>query len=91
MTSTSAKYGHVKRRLVNHQQLTGELLQIALDAVGHGIRPPGDALMDGIAVKLQAGTTLDPYELHLMVDVFLLHARLADAAGRSRAALTAVT
>jgi len=57
--------------------LTGALLQVALDAIGDGIRPPGDKLLDGISRKLRSGTPLDEYESHLMLDVFLLHARLA--------------
>ena len=84
MSSSSAKYGHVKRRLARRQQLTGELLQLALDAIGDGVRPSGDTLMDGISTKLKSGTALDDYELHIVVDVSLLHTRLSDAAARSR-------
>lgn len=64
--SVSAKCGHVKRRLLRDEPLTGELLEFALDLVRD----------DGIAAKLQAGQKLNPYELHLMVDVFLLHRKI---------------
>ena len=64
----SAKCGHVKRRLVRNEPLTGDLLEFALGIV----EPGGD-----IAAKLKAGQTLSPYELHLVIDVFLLHARLS--------------
>jgi hypothetical protein len=41
-------------------------LTFALDAIAD----------DGIAAKLKAGERLSDYELHLMVDVYLLHTRL---------------
>src|SRR5688500_16761418 len=63
--SISTKCGHVKRRLVRDEPLTGELLEFAL-----GLVPD-----DGTAAKLKAGQKLDGYELDLMVDVFLLHRR----------------
>lgn len=62
----SAKCGHVKRRLLRGEPLQGKLLTFALDAIAD----------DGIAAKLQAGEKLSDYELHLMVDVYLLHRRL---------------
>ena len=52
-------------------------LGLALDLVGDG--GSGDKLTDGIANKLIAGKPLDDYELHIMVDVLLLHARLGGA------------
>lgn len=64
--SISTKCGHVKRRLVRDEPLTGALLEFALDTVGD----------ERIAAKLKAGQKLSDYELHLMVDVFLLHKRL---------------
>ena len=36
----------------------------------------GDALFSGIAEKLRSGALLDDYELHIMLDVVLLHVRL---------------
>jgi len=79
MSSFSSQCGHVRRRLSRNQPLTGTLLQVALDAIGDGVRQTGDDLLDGISTKLRSGTPLDEYELHLMLDVFLLHARLAAA------------
>jgi hypothetical protein len=43
-------------------------LELAIDAVGGHTE---------IAEKLKAGQQLSEYELHLMVDMYLLHARLA--------------
>jgi hypothetical protein len=56
MRSKSAKYGHVTRRLLRNERLTGKVLESALSVVGQG--STGD------------------YELHIMVDVLLLHKRL---------------
>jgi hypothetical protein len=72
--SSSASYGHVKRKINAGLPLTGELLQLALDAVGGD-----DEECRRIREKLKAGEALDEYEHHLVCDVFLLHARLADA------------
>lgn len=84
MNATSARCGHVKRRLARREPLTGLLLQFALDAIGDGVREPGDELFDGMAEKLRAGTPLDEYELHIMLDVVLLHIRLAGLAAERR-------
>jgi len=65
----SAKCGHVKRRLVRNEPLTGELLEIALSAVGEN--------NNGLVNKLKAGEQLSDYQLHLMLDMYLLHKRLA--------------
>lgn len=75
LKSRSARFGHIKRRLKREEALTGKHLELALDIVGDG--STGDKLIDGISNKLQTGQKLDDYELHLMLDVFLLHAKLA--------------
>lgn len=75
--SMSARFGHIKRRLAREEPLTGKHLELALDIVGDG--GTGDELIDGISHKLQTGQKLDAYELHLMIDVFLLHAKLGSA------------
>lgn len=62
----SARCGHVKRRLLRKERLTGPLLEFALDIAS-----------DEIGEKLKTGETLSDYELHLMVEVYLVHARLA--------------
>ncbi|WP_034303983.1 hypothetical protein, partial [Herbaspirillum sp. RV1423] len=67
MDAISAKCGHLKRRLKRNERLTGELLEFALDV----------AWDEEIARKLIAGETLTDYERHIMVDVVLLHVRLA--------------
>jgi hypothetical protein len=63
-----ARCGHIKRKLKNGGALEGELLEIAVDVAGGHSQ---------IVDKLRAGQLLDDYELYLMLDVFLLHARLA--------------
>ncbi|WP_153228319.1 hypothetical protein [Achromobacter xylosoxidans] len=75
LKSMSARLGHVKRRLARGEPLTGNHLRVALDAIGQG--NTGDELIDGIACKLKVDQELNAYELHLMIDVFLLHAKLA--------------
>ncbi len=82
MNATSARCGHVKRRLRRNQPLTGTLLQFALDAVGYGMRDPKGDVFDSIATKLIAGAQLDEYEMHLMLDVVLLHVRLSTSTGK---------
>lgn len=62
-----ARCGHVKRRLIRNERLEGDLLEFAVGVAGEGT---------DIAKKLEAGEKLSAYELHLMLDVFLLHARL---------------
>lgn len=71
----SARYGHIKRRLKSEVPLTGKHLELALDVVGDG--NSGHEMLDAISNKLQTGQKLNDYELHLMVDVYLLHAKLA--------------
>lgn len=77
LKSVIGRLGHIKRRLLRGEPLTRDLLELAHEIVGDG--GSGDELMDRIANKLSAGQKLDDYELHLMVDVFLLHAKLANA------------
>lgn len=72
MKVISAKCGHVKRRLNQNEPLEGRVLEFALSLIGE----TDDDLLSGIAEKLKAGDKLDEYELHIMVDVVLLHAGL---------------
>lgn len=62
---TSARCGHIKRKLREGKRLEGELLEFALDIVP-----------DDMGRKLKAGEKLGDYETHLLFDVYLLHARL---------------
>ena len=78
LKSVNGRLGHIKRRLRRREPLTKGLLELALEVVGAG--NPGDELMDEIANKLITGRQLSDYELHLMLDVFLLHAKLGNAA-----------
>lgn len=59
--------GHVSRRLHKNERLTGNVLELAISA----------AFDEKTADKLRAGEPLDDYEKHLIVDVALLHMRLA--------------
>lgn len=59
--------GHVKRKLRLGERLEGDLLAFAVATAGGNVE---------IAEKLNAGERLSDYELHLMVDVYLLHAKL---------------
>jgi hypothetical protein len=77
LKSMSARIGHIKRRLLRDEVLTGKHLELALDILGNG--DSGQNQIDQIARKLEAGETLDAYVLHIMVDVILLHARLGGA------------
>ncbi|MNT64806.1 hypothetical protein D3C72_2027380 [compost metagenome] len=77
LKSVNGRLGHIKRRLLRGESLTRDLLELAQELVGDG--NSGDELMDGIANKLNAGKELSEYELHLMVDVFLPHAKLGNA------------
>jgi hypothetical protein len=63
----STKCGHVKRDLSRNKRLTGKTLEFALAVVDHDSE---------IGEKLKAGEALTEYELHLMIDVLLLHIRL---------------
>lgn len=74
-----ASYGHVKRRLMANEPLKGKTLELALELVTPAgpVRKDADSdLMNSIARKLNAGHPLNDYEMHIMVDVVLLHARL---------------
>ena len=65
--SISAKCGHVKRQLLRNKRLTGKTLEFAFTVVGQDSE---------IGEKLKTGKALTEYELHLVIDVWLLHKRL---------------
>jgi len=75
--SMSARIGHIKRRLLRDEVLTGKHLELALEILGNGNSEHNQ--IDQIAHKLEAGEKLNAYERHIMVDVILLHARLGCA------------
>jgi len=66
--SISTKCEQIKRCLRQNKRLTGKTLEFALTVVGEESE---------IGEKLKAGKTLTDYELHLVVDVWLLHRRLS--------------
>lgn len=76
--SRGARISHVTRRLNANEPLKGKTLEIALSLIGEGTS--GDEFYDGIAKKLIDGIPLTEYEHHMMVDVRLVHARLAGPA-----------
>jgi hypothetical protein len=62
-----ARGGHVKRKLKQGEPLEGELLKFAVETVEGNTE---------LAAKLKAGQPLNDYDLHLIFDMYLLHARL---------------
>src|SRR5690242_9741652 len=64
--SFGTRCGHLKRKLRAKERLEGKMLEFALDIAN-----------DEIGQKLKAGEPLDGYEMHLMIDVWMLHIRLA--------------
>lgn len=91
MKAISAKCGHVKRRLKRNERLTGKVLEFALSVIGE-LEGSSDfeKFLRGMAGKLKAGQQLDKYEFHIMVDVLLLHERLAGPPVNSRTARTEI-
>lgn len=75
----NARCGHIKRNLLRNERLTGELLEFALKVVEPVPEAKGEqADFDRrIATKLRHGMPLDDYEKHLIIDMWLLHVRLA--------------
>ncbi len=61
---TSARCGHIKRKLKQGERLKGELLEFAVETV---VGNP--ALVE----KLRNGQQLSDYDLHLMFDMYLRH------------------
>ncbi len=64
--SFGTRCGHLKRKLRAKERLEGKMLEFALD-IANG----------EIGEKLKAGEPLSNYEMHLMIDVFMLHIRLS--------------
>jgi hypothetical protein len=59
--------GHVTRRLMKDERLTGSALECALECAA------GDA---EVCEKLKKGEPLSDYQKHLMIDVWMVHMRL---------------
>lgn len=74
--SHSARCGHVKRRILAGERLTGKTLKFALEVLESQTGFSDQAFLLNIAEKLKKGSQLDDYEEHIMVDVILLHAKL---------------
>ena len=74
----NARCGHIKRKLIRNEQLTGELLKLALEILEPMPENEDEQskLARGIATKLRHRMPLDEYEFHMVVDVWLLHVRL---------------
>jgi len=74
----NARCGHIKRKLLRNEPLTGELLKFALDVVGDPVEGKDEESIfrKNIATKLKHGMPLEEYECHCMVDMWLLHVRL---------------
>ncbi len=87
MSEYTRRVAWVKRKLNAGEPITGELLDFALDLVPDpGPNPSkSEEVWVSIAKKIKTGEKLGDYELHLMVDMILLHARLG-AASKEREA-----
>jgi hypothetical protein len=79
--SNSARCGHVKRRIATGKPLKGKLLAFALDLIDENINGTAssepDKMLKSIADKMQKGTALTDYEVHIMVETVLLSKRLS--------------
>lgn len=75
----NARCGHIKRKLLRNEPLKGELLKLALDILGDPVEGKDKESMfrKNIATKLKHGMPLEEYECHCVVDMWLLHVRLA--------------
>jgi len=75
----NARCGHIKRKLKRNERLTGDLLKFALEFVEPipGNEDEQSKFARRISTKLKHGMTLDDYEFHMVVDVWLLHIRLS--------------
>lgn len=74
--SHSARFGHVKRRILAGERLTGKTLELALEVLESRADGSDRDFLLNIAEKLKKGVQLDGYEEHIMVDVILVHAKL---------------
>jgi len=75
-----ARYSHVTRRINAEQPLKGETLELALELVECEDPSAGvnsEPFSQEVARKLKAGEPLTEYEKHIMVDMRIVHARLA--------------
>lgn len=73
-----ARWSHVTRRLLKNEPLKGKTLDLALSLVTCDDPKAGvnsDPFAQGIAKKLVAGEPLGEYEIHMMVDVWMVHAK----------------
>ncbi len=73
-----ARWSHVTRRLLRNEPLKGKTLELALSLVTCDDPSAGvnsDPFTQGIAKKLLAGEPLAEYEIHMMVDVWMVHAK----------------
>jgi hypothetical protein len=72
------KIEKLKQMLCDGEQLTGDMLEFALEQAPTPQPNWGknEQVWVDIGDKIRRGERLGDYELHLMVDVILLHARL---------------
>lgn len=75
--SHSARCGHVKRRILAEERLKGKTLDFALDVLASQTGFSDPSFLQGIAESLKKGVPLDEYEKHIMVDVILVHCKIA--------------
>jgi hypothetical protein len=78
--SYGAKLGHVKKHLYEKKPMTGKVLETALELVTCEDPSAGinrDPFYTGMAEKMKSGQPLTDYEVHILVDVLMLHSRLS--------------
>jgi len=63
------------RRLTRDEPLTSKVLEFAIRVIDESRKGADDDLLTGMADKLTAGRQLSDYELHIMLDVLLVHKR----------------
>lgn len=74
----SARCGHVKRRLFSGAPLTGKTLDFALELLSTSReRSSEPQMLEEMAKKLVAHVPLTEYEQHILVDVLLVHSKIA--------------
>lgn len=72
----SARCGHVKRRILAGEPLTGKTLAFALELLESQTGFSDDEFLKEMSMKLGKGLPLTEYEEHILVDVLLVHSKL---------------
>ena len=74
--SLIGKCSHITRQLSKDGKLSSKTLEFALSIIEAQKEYPNDKLLNSIHEKLSTKQNLNDYELHIIVDVLLVHKRL---------------